>query len=163
MKEEHPQPVKSEPENKLQRLPSVFSMVLELPFPRGANVRTYFTPDADHYIVPRGVAGEPDVVKVRIVRLERWGITRVVVHIGPGEPNLEDDLVYDKWRFRLAETSIPSMTAAGFVNGQLIVIVPRTVVGGKKGILRWPSIGKRGGGGRGGCGLFGAASVIPTK
>ncbi|XP_052168991.1 uncharacterized protein LOC127785631 [Oryza glaberrima] len=169
MTKTQPQLVESEPVKKLQRLPPVFSRVLELPFPRDTNVRKLFTTNADLFFVPHGVGGEPDVVKVHIVRLERWDMTRVVVHIGPGEPDLRNDLVYDKWRFPLAETSILSMVMAGYVNGQLIVVVPRMDAsgdGGNEGIPMWPNIDKRGGGGGGGgCGfgLLAGASHIPTK
>ncbi|KAF0929753.1 hypothetical protein E2562_024442 [Oryza meyeriana var. granulata] len=163
-----PQSVELEPVRKLQRLPQVYSRVLELPFPRNTNVRKHFTADADHFFVPHDVAGEPDVVKVHVVTLKRWDITRVVVHIGPGEPDLKNDLVYDKWRFPLAETSILSMIMAGYVNGQLVVVVPRMDVrgdGGKEGIPMWPNINKRGGGGGDGCkfGLCGGASHVPAK
>lgn len=164
----HPQPALVEPESnkKLRRLPQVFSRVLELPLPRDTDVRVYYAPDSDHFVVPRGAAGEPGAVKVRTVRLEPWGITRVVVHTGPGEPDLEDDLVYDKWRFRLPETAIPSMTVAGYVNGRLIVIVPRGVVddddNSDEGIPRCLNGGRRGGGG-GRFGLCGGASLVSAK
>ncbi|XP_006662371.1 uncharacterized protein LOC102717005 [Oryza brachyantha] len=161
-----PQSVESEPVRKLQRLPRVFSRVLELPFPRNTNVGKHFTSNADYFFVPHGVGGEPDVVQVHIVKLERWDITRVVVHIGTGEPDLKNDLVYDKWRFPLAETSILSMIMAGYVNGQLVVVVPRMDVrgdGGKEEIPTWPNINKIGGGDGDKRGPCGGASHIPTK
>uniref|UniRef100_A0A0D9XJX7 Uncharacterized protein n=1 Tax=Leersia perrieri TaxID=77586 RepID=A0A0D9XJX7_9ORYZ len=160
-----PKPVELEPAKKLQRLPPVYSRVLELPFPRNTNVHKLFTPNADHFFVPQGVAGEPDVVKVHIVKLERVDMARVVVHIGSGEPDLRNDLVYDKWRFPLAKTSILSMVVAGYVNGQLVVIVPRDDVGGdggKEGIPTWPNIDKRGGGDGGKYGVGGGAGWVPT-
>ncbi|XP_062205179.1 uncharacterized protein LOC133907158 [Phragmites australis] len=124
----HPQPdVEPEIKNKLRHLPQVFSRVLELPFPMDTNVRTYFSPDANYFIVTPDAAGEPDEVKVRVVTIEPLGITKVVVHIGPGEPDPEDDMVYDKWRFHLSKTFILSMIVAKYVDRHLIVIVPNEV------------------------------------
>uniref|UniRef100_J3LK76 SHSP domain-containing protein n=2 Tax=Oryza brachyantha TaxID=4533 RepID=J3LK76_ORYBR len=68
-----------------------------------------------------GAAGE---VRVRTVRIHP-GVVRVVVQAGAGGVEDDDDMELDKWRSRLPEGSCPAMAVAGYVNGQLVVTVPK--------------------------------------
>uniref|UniRef100_A0A0D9VPT2 Uncharacterized protein n=1 Tax=Leersia perrieri TaxID=77586 RepID=A0A0D9VPT2_9ORYZ len=108
----------------LRRLPHVYSKVLELPFPADTDVAVFEGPDAFHFVVATAgnmVAGE---VQVRTVRINP-GVVKVVVQAGAGDVEDDDDMELDKWRSRLPEASCPAMAVAGFVNGQLVVTVPK--------------------------------------
>ncbi|PAN46591.1 hypothetical protein PAHAL_9G196000 [Panicum hallii] len=146
MEKVHPQPAMEPETNKLRRQPHVFSQELELPFPNNADVRTYIFPEVSCIIVPPSVVGAPSEVKVRVLRLDPWGFSRVMVHIGPGEPDPRDEMVYDKMRFRLTKMSILSMIVARYVDGHLVVIVPSRVDGDNKMIA--PQLNRGKGGGR---------------
>ena len=53
------------------------------------------------------------------------GVTKIVVRDGsPVEFSL-DDLQLDMWRFRLPESTRPELASAVFVDGELIVTVPK--------------------------------------
>ncbi|KAF0914596.1 hypothetical protein E2562_030669 [Oryza meyeriana var. granulata] len=113
----------------LRRLPHVYSKVLELPFPADTDVAVFEGPDAFHFVVS-GAAGD---VRVRTVRIHP-GVVRVVVEAGAGgreDAGDDDDMELDKWRSRLPEGSCPAMAVAGYVNGQLVVTVPKGRGGGK--------------------------------
>uniref|UniRef100_A0A0E0K912 Uncharacterized protein n=1 Tax=Oryza punctata TaxID=4537 RepID=A0A0E0K912_ORYPU len=118
----------------LRRLPHVYSKVLELPFPADTDVAVFEGPDAFHFVVAGGAtlagAGE---VRVRTVRIHP-GVVRVVVQAGAAGGGVEDDdddMELDKWRSRLPEASCPAMAVAGYVNGQLVVTVPKGRGGGE--------------------------------
>lgn len=116
----------------LRRLPHVYSKVLELPFPADTDVAVFEGPDAFHFVVSAAaaLAGE---VRVRTVRIHP-GVVRVVVQAGGGgvhDDGDDDDMELDKWRSRLPEASCPAMAVAGYVNGQLVVTVPKGRGGGE--------------------------------
>ncbi|XP_052148294.1 uncharacterized protein LOC127767109 [Oryza glaberrima] len=116
----------------LRRLPHVYSKVLELPFPADTDVAVFEGPDAFHFVVSAAaaLAGE---VRVRTVRIHP-GVVRVVVQAGGGgvhDDGDDDDMELDKWRSRLPEASCPAMSVAGYVNGQLVVTVPKGRGGGE--------------------------------
>lgn len=113
------------PGKKLRRLPHVFSRVLELPFRSDAEVSIEESADSFRF-----VAGA-DRAEFRAHTVEiHPGVTKVVVRetlAGAGgsvELRL-DDLELDMWRFRLPETTRPELASAVFVDGELIVTVPK--------------------------------------
>jgi len=109
----------------LRRLPHVYSKVLELPLPADTDVEVFEGPDALHFVAAdaRGAG----VVQVRTVRIHP-GVTKVVVQAGGAggaEEAGADDMELDRWRSRLPEASRPAMAVAGYVDGQLVVTVPK--------------------------------------
>ncbi|KAL6901811.1 hypothetical protein ACP4OV_004687 [Aristida adscensionis] len=118
----------------LRRLPHVYSKVLELPVPADADVALFEGPDAFHFVVAGGGGG--GVVRVRTVRIHP-GVVKVVVQAGAGGggdgggADDDDDMEPDRWRSRLPETSCPAMAVAGYVDGQLVVTVPKGRGGGE--------------------------------
>jgi hypothetical protein len=113
----------------LRRLPHVYSKVLELPLPADTDVAVFEGPDA-FYFVAAGARGT-GVVWVRTVRIHP-GVVKVVVQAGAGGGSDEaDDMDINRWRSRLPEASCPAMAVAGYVDGQLVVSVPKGPDGGK--------------------------------
>ncbi|PAN51477.1 hypothetical protein PAHAL_9G597200 [Panicum hallii] len=112
----------------LRRLPHVYSKVLELPLPADTDVEVFEGPDAFHFVAA-GARGA-GVVQVRTVRIHP-GVTKVVVQAGGGEEAGADDMEFDRWRSRLPEASRPAMAVAGYVDGQLVVTVPKGRDGGE--------------------------------
>ena len=109
----------------LRRLPHVYSKVLELPLQADTDVEVFEGPDAFHFVAA-GARGA-GVVQVRTVRIHP-GVTKVVVQAGGtggGEKAGADDMELDRWRSRLPEASHPAMAVAGYVDGKLVVTVPK--------------------------------------
>ncbi|XP_062209951.1 uncharacterized protein LOC133911637 [Phragmites australis] len=109
----------------LRRLPHVYSKVLELPLPADTDVAVFEGPDAFHFVAA-GARGT-GVVRLRTVRIHP-GVVKVVVQAGAGggdEEGDDDDMELDRWRSRLPEMSCPAMAVAGYVDGQLVVTVPK--------------------------------------
>jgi hypothetical protein len=111
----------------LRRLPHVYSKVLELPLPADTDVAVFEGPDAFHFVAA-GARGT-GVVRVRTVRIHP-GVVKVVVQAGAGGGS-DDDMDINRWRSRLPEASCPAMAVAGYVDGQLVVSVPKGPQGGK--------------------------------
>lgn len=107
---------------KLRRLPHVFSRVLELPFRSDADVSVEESADFFRFVAETEGIG----VDVRAHTVEiHPGVTKIVVReTGSTELTL-DDLELDMWRFRLPETTRPELASAVFVDGELIVTVPK--------------------------------------
>lgn len=119
----------------LRRLPHVYSKVLELPLPADTDVEVLEGPDAFHFVAaPAAGARGAGVVQVRTVRIHP-GVTKVVVQAGGGAEGAADDasdsMELDRWRTRLPEPSCPAMAVAGYVDGQLVVTVPKGPGGGE--------------------------------
>ncbi|KAF7144456.1 hypothetical protein RHSIM_Rhsim04G0201700 [Rhododendron simsii] len=119
---------------RLRRLPHVFSRVLELPFPSDADVSVEESSDSFRFVaVTDDDAVIGDGVRVHAVEVHP-GVTKIVVRNG-GEGG--DEVVelllgeVDVWRFRLPAMTQPELATAVFVDGELIVTVPksREVVG----------------------------------
>ncbi|KAG5554706.1 hypothetical protein RHGRI_012307 [Rhododendron griersonianum] len=119
---------------RLRRLPHVFSRVLELPFPSDADVSVEESSDSFRFVaVTDDDAVIGDGVRVHAVEVHP-GVTKIVVRNG-GEGG--DEVVelllgeVDVWRFRLPAMTQPELATAAFVDGELIVTVPksREVVG----------------------------------
>lgn len=107
---------------KLRRLPHVFSRVLELPFRSDADVSVEESADFFRFVAETEGIG----VDVRAHTVEiHPGVTKIVVReTGSRELSL-DELELDMWRFRLPETTRPELASAVFVDGELIVTVPK--------------------------------------
>lgn len=106
----------------LRRLPHVYSKVLELPLPADADVRAFEGTTALHFFAACGAMGE---VRARLVRIYPGVVKVVVVHSGTGDGEDGDDMELDRWRYRLPEDCCPELAMAGYVDGQLIVTVPK--------------------------------------
>lgn len=128
----------------LRRLPHVYSKVLELPLPADTDVALFEGPDAFHFVA---AAAGGAAVRVRTVRIHP-GVTKVVVQAGgaggsEGEAGGDnaDEMELDRWRSRLPEASCPAMAVAGYVDGQLVVTVPKGrghgEAGGGEGEVTW--------------------------
>ncbi|KAL8225200.1 hypothetical protein R6Q57_017757 [Mikania cordata] len=125
------------PPKKLQRLPHVFSQVLELPLRSQADVFI-----EDRYDCLRFTANVSDnlfagPVKAYSVKIHP-GVTKVVVRGGncAGEVELLlDKLEIDVWRFRLPATTRPELATAVVTGRKLVVTVPkgcRSITGGER-------------------------------
>lgn len=106
---------------KLRRLPHVFSRVLELPFRSDADVSVEERPEFFRFVAETDGIGD---VRAHTVEIHP-GVTKIVVReSGPFELSL-DELELDMWRFRLPESTRPELASAVFVDGELIVTVPK--------------------------------------
>jgi hypothetical protein len=114
----------------LRRLPHVYSKVLELPLPADTDVAVFEGPDAFHFVA--AAARGAGVVRVRTVRIHP-GVVKVVVQAGEERGDASDDMDVDRWRSRLPEASCPAMAVAGYVDGQLVVSVPKGPEGSQGG------------------------------
>ncbi|KAI3806387.1 hypothetical protein L1987_22290 [Smallanthus sonchifolius] len=115
------------PQKKLQRLPHVFSQVLELPLRSQADVFIEdrsdcfrFTANVENNVFAGGQ------VRAYAVKIHP-AVTKVVVRGGNrGEAELLlDKLEVDVWRFRLPTTTRPELATAAVTGGKLIVTVPK--------------------------------------
>ncbi|KAM7278895.1 hypothetical protein ACFE04_006029 [Oxalis oulophora] len=109
---------------KLRRLPHIFSRVLELPFRSDAEVEVEETLDCFRFTVQ---ADDIDVVRTHTIEIHP-GVTKIVVRTNGGldvSDELELELEFDMWRFRLPETVRAELASAVFADGELIVTVPK--------------------------------------
>ncbi|XP_010259067.1 PREDICTED: uncharacterized protein LOC104598607 [Nelumbo nucifera] len=109
-------------QKKLRRLPHIFNRVLELPFRSDADVSVEENSDCFRFIVTTDDVGDD----VRAHTIEIYpGVTKIVIR---GTNVLElslDELELDLWRFRLPPTTRPELATAVYVDGELIVTVPK--------------------------------------
>ncbi|XP_027367217.1 uncharacterized protein LOC113873337 [Abrus precatorius] len=106
---------------KLRRLPHVFSRVLELPFRSDADVAVEEAPDCFRFVAETDGIGNVRAYTVEI----HPGVTKIVVRDGESVELSLDQLELDMWRFRLPESTRPELASAVFVDGELIVTVPK--------------------------------------
>ncbi|TKY51169.1 hypothetical protein E2542_SST22679 [Spatholobus suberectus] len=106
---------------KLRRLPHVFSRVLELPFRSDADVAVEEAPDCFRFVAETDGIGD---VRAHTVEIHP-GVTKIVVRDGGSVELSLDRLELDMWRFRLPESTRPELASAVFVDGELIVTVPK--------------------------------------
>ncbi|KAK7391063.1 hypothetical protein VNO78_19384 [Psophocarpus tetragonolobus] len=106
---------------KLRRLPHVFSRVLELPFRSDADVAVEEAPDCFRFVAETDGIGD---VRAHTVEIHP-GVTKIVVRDGGSVELSLDQLELDMWRFRLPESTRPELASAVFVDGELIVTVPK--------------------------------------
>ncbi|XP_028771607.1 uncharacterized protein LOC114728819 [Neltuma alba] len=107
---------------KLRRLPHVFSRVLELPFRSDADVAVEESPDFFRFVAETSGIGD---VQAHMVEIHP-GVTKVVVRDSGSLELSLDELELDMWRFRLPESTRPELASAVFVDGELIVTVPKS-------------------------------------
>lgn len=115
------------PLKKLRKLPHVFSKVLELPFRSEADVAVEDSLENIRFIAKFEVDGSDVVNDIRVHAVEiHPGVSKIVVRQGEGDLNLSlDQLNVDTWRFRLPRSAQPDLASAVFINGELIVTVPK--------------------------------------
>lgn len=118
---------------KLRKLPHVFGKVLELPFRSDADVAVEEGPDFFRFVV-NSKAGN-GVVRAHAVEIHP-GVIKIVVRndhkLSCGVELFLDKLELDTWRFRLPSSALPELATAAFVDGKLVVTVPK---GGDKRML----------------------------
>ncbi|XAR54686.1 hypothetical protein NMG60_11029934 [Bertholletia excelsa] len=129
----HDEPSRSgETRKRLRRLPHVFGKVLELPFRSDADVFVEETPEVLRFVA--GVDEEDlsgGIVRVHAVEIHP-GVTKIVVRNGDDEGEGEGvelmmgELEVDVWRFRLPAAARPELATAEFIDGELIVRVPKS-------------------------------------
>ncbi|KAK4257956.1 hypothetical protein QN277_007477 [Acacia crassicarpa] len=107
---------------KLRRLPHVFSRVLELPFRSDADVTVEESPDFFRFVAVTERIGD---VQAHMVEIHP-GVTKVVVRDSGSLELSLDEMDLDIWRFRLPESTRPELASAVFVDGELIVTVPKS-------------------------------------
>ncbi|KAJ6836513.1 uncharacterized protein M6B38_326505 [Iris pallida] len=114
---------------KLRRLPHIFSKVLELPLSSDAAVSvsespTYlrFSSQADDLslLFLSSAAG----VRAHAVEIHP-GVMKVVVRKNGGGDFGEGEMELDRWRFRLPKGTRPRLAVAEYVEGELVVTVPK--------------------------------------
>ena len=110
---------------KLRRLPHVFSRVLELPFRSDADVAVEESAEFFRFVAGAEIGSDFRAHTVEI----HPGVTKIVVREGVGAELTLDELELDMWRFRLPETTRPELASAVFVDGELIVTVPKGEAG----------------------------------
>ncbi|KAM7256048.1 hypothetical protein ACFE04_011789 [Oxalis oulophora] len=113
-------------DKKLRRLPHIFSRVLELPFRSDAEVEVEESIDCFRFTAE---AENCEDVRTHTVEIHP-GVIKIVVRTN-GEVEISS-LELDMWRFRLPETTLPELASAVFVDGELVVTVPK----GENGILQ---------------------------
>ncbi|KAL3505932.1 hypothetical protein ACH5RR_031314 [Cinchona calisaya] len=112
---------------KLRKLPHVFGKVLELPFRSDDDVAVEDSHENIRFIAKIEVNNNNVVNDVRARAVEiHPGVTKIVVRKDGGDLDLLlDKLNVDTWRFRLPRSAQPGLASAVFVNGELIVTVPK--------------------------------------
>ncbi|KAL6957043.1 hypothetical protein U1Q18_031231 [Sarracenia purpurea var. burkii] len=118
---------------RLRRLPHVFGKVLQLPFRSDADVSVEENSDCFRFVAETSDAIGDDV-KLHAVEIHP-GVTKIVVRNGDGISRegggevvelLLEELEVDVWRFRLPAMTRPELASAVFVDGELIVTVPKS-------------------------------------
>ncbi|GAB2282359.1 hypothetical protein Dimus_016904 [Dionaea muscipula] len=109
-------------QKKLRRLPHIFEKFLELPFRSDADVLIEETDLSFRFTV-----SDTDVVDdVRADTIEIYpGVTKIVLRSNHVLYLSIDDLELDIWRFRLPATTRPELATASYVDGDLVVMVPK--------------------------------------
>ncbi|GMH25802.1 hypothetical protein Nepgr_027645 [Nepenthes gracilis] len=109
-------------QKKLRRLPHIFAKVLELPFHSDADVSIEET---DEFL--RFTVSDTDVSDdVRADAVEICpGVTKIVVRSNDVLYLSIGELELDLWRFRLPPSTRPELATASYVDGDLVVMVPK--------------------------------------
>lgn len=115
---------------KLRRLPHVFNNVLELPFRSDADVAVEEKERFFRFVAKIEVGGAGDGQVIAQAVEIHPGVTKIVVRNGNGNGKDEiklllEQLNVDTWRYRLPASTMPELASAAFVNGELIVTVPK--------------------------------------
>ncbi|MCL7040631.1 hypothetical protein MKW94_004132 [Papaver nudicaule] len=114
-------------QKKLHRLPHIFSKVLELPFRSDTDVMVEETSSCFRFIVITDDDFGNDVMAHKIDI--HPGVTKIVIARGGGDNDLVEfslgDFETDLWRFRLPSSTKPELADAVYVNGELVVTIPK--------------------------------------
>lgn len=114
-------------QKRLRRLPHLFGNILELPFRSDANVSVEELPDFFKFVAVVGDLGS-DCVTAHALEIIP-GVIKIVVRDDDEETEgvelFMDKLEMDAWRFRFPSSTQPEMVAAEYVDGELIVTVPK--------------------------------------
>lgn len=115
-------------QKKLRRLPHIFEKVLELPFRADADVTVEETEDFFRFtVVDTDVEANVQADTVEI----HPGVTKVVVRSGDRAGVIGGVLInefafeLDLWRFRLPASTRPELAVARYLDGDLVVTVPK--------------------------------------
>ncbi|XP_002282665.1 uncharacterized protein LOC117913853 [Vitis riparia] len=123
-------------QKKLRRLPHIFSRVLELPFKSDADVAVEESSDCFRFVAVTDGIGD---IRAHTVEIHP-GVTKIVIRGSDVVELTMDELELDMWRFRLPATTRPELASAVYVDGELVVTVPKCVgmegAGGGGGELR---------------------------
>lgn len=125
---DHNPPMDQSGPRKLRRLPHVFGKVLQLPFRSDADVIIEDSPDAIRFIAEIeefDFSGARNNVRAHAVEIHP-GVTKIVIRNGEMGELLVDQLRVDVWRYRLPAVALPELVTAVFVDGELIVTVPKS-------------------------------------
>ncbi|XP_049410422.1 uncharacterized protein LOC125873557 [Solanum stenotomum] len=110
---------------KLRRLPHVFNYFLELPFRSDADVAVEEKQGFFYFMAKIKQEGAGDgQVRAQAVEIHP-GVTKIVVRKGNGDGDEDEQLNVDTWRYRLPASTMPELATAVFVDGNLIVAVPK--------------------------------------
>ncbi|XP_019168089.1 PREDICTED: uncharacterized protein LOC109163830 [Ipomoea nil] len=125
---------------RLRRLPHVFGKVLELPFRSDDDVIVEENAEGFRFVAEIGHVAEHGCggggLRAHAVEIHP-GITKIVVRNNSrhqeGSSSVAlflEQMKLDTWRFRLPAFTQPELTRAAFVDGKLIVTVPKGGPGG---------------------------------
>ncbi|KAF9622612.1 hypothetical protein IFM89_032511 [Coptis chinensis] len=109
-------------QKKLRRLPHIFNKVLELPFHSETDVEIEEKQDCFRFIITTDDVGT-DICTHTIEIYP--GVSKVVLRGGNVVELDLDELEFDLWRFRLPQSTKPELASAVYVDGELIVTVPK--------------------------------------
>lgn len=112
-------------QNKLRRLPHVFSRVLELPLKSDADVRVEETSDCFRFVADSDGLCDDGDVWAHTIEIHP-GVVKIVVRGSKNRELLQmNELELDTWRFRLPVSTVPKRASAVCVGGELVVTVPK--------------------------------------
>ncbi|KMZ75358.1 hypothetical protein ZOSMA_116G00850 [Zostera marina] len=106
-------------QKKLRRLPHTFSKVLELPFRSDADVDVQEDVMGFVFVVAADNFG--DDVRAHAIHIHP-NIIKVVIR---DSVDGDGDLELDRWRFRLPSCTRPELAVANYVDGELVVRIPK--------------------------------------
>ncbi|KAI3951183.1 hypothetical protein MKW98_028587 [Papaver atlanticum] len=109
-------------QKKLRRLPHIFNKVLELPFHSETDVLIEENSDLLRFSV--STENLTDDVSAHMIEIYP-GVTKIVIRgSNVDELNILDE--FELWRFRLPQSTTPELAAANYINGELVVTVPKS-------------------------------------
>ncbi|TMW93166.1 hypothetical protein EJD97_012075 [Solanum chilense] len=110
---------------KLRRLPHVFNYFLELPFRSDADVAVEEKEGFFRFVAKIELEGAWNG-QVRAQAVEIYpGVTKIVVRKGNEDGDDDEKLNVDTWRYRLPASTMLELATAVFVDGELVVTVPK--------------------------------------
>ncbi|WMV34214.1 hypothetical protein MTR67_027599 [Solanum verrucosum] len=109
---------------KLQSLPHVFNYFREFPFYSDADAAIEEKEGFYHFMVKIELEGAGDgQVRAKVVEIHP-GVTMIVVRKGNRDGE-DEQLNVGTWRYRLPASTMPELATTVFVDGELIVTVPK--------------------------------------